>query len=154
MSKRDSRRMSVLLSLRRTREEEARAEFASARAEVDATEAHVRRLRALLDAHNAEARTAMLKGPKALTLYRQAAAELGAALLDANRRLGATRAEMERRRKLLHEAMRQRKAADVVKGKQLAEAAVRQYRSETKTADDMHAAHSAARAIGDAEMSQ
>jgi len=143
MKQSDQRRMSVLLGLRRRREDVARVAFESARVEAQAAEAQVQRLRSLLNAQNAAAREAMVHRPASMSLYRQAAAELTASLADANRLLAATRAELERRRKALHEAMQDRKAAESVNDKRVVQVAAQQYRLDTKAADDMHAARSA-----------
>lgn len=141
---RKEHRLSVLWRLRRQDEDSSRLEFESARSRVDAAETQVRRLRHLLEVHNAEARSAMQNDAAAMARYRASAAELAAALADTNRYLADARVELERQRAALEQAMRERKAADAVRRRSATAAAAAQQRAETHAADDLHASRLAA----------
>jgi flagellar export protein FliJ len=143
------RRLSVLWKVRRQGEDACRLAFESARSRAGAAEMQVRRLRNLLETHTAAARTAMLNDPAAMTRYRQSAAELGAALVDASRFLAEARLELERRRAELEEAVRQRKAAEAVRQRETAAEAAARNRQENRTSEDVHAARQAAQAAAE-----
>jgi flagellar export protein FliJ len=145
-ARRKERRLSVLWRLRRQDEDASRLAFESARSRVDAAETQVRRLRGLLEAHNTEARSAMVNDPAAMARYRASAAELTAALADATRYLAEARVEMEHQRSALEQTMRERKATDAVRRRSATAAASAQDRAETGAADDLHATRQAAAA--------
>jgi flagellar export protein FliJ len=144
---RQMRRLSVLWRLRRQDEDSARQAFESARSQADAAETHVRRLRHLLEAHNAEARSALSSDPPALARYRESAGQLTATLADAVRYLAEARVELERKRAELEQALRERKATDVVRQRSSAVAAQTQRRAETGAADDLHQTRAAGGAV-------
>ncbi len=137
-------RLSVLWKVRRQSEDACRMAFESARTQADSAEVYVRRLRNLLEVHTAEARSVMLNDPATMARYRQSAAELGAALVDATRFLAEARLKLERRRAELEEAMRQRKAAEALQQREATAAAAAQNRQENRTSEELHAARSAA----------
>ncbi|MCJ7545114.1 MAG: flagellar FliJ family protein, partial [Phycisphaerae bacterium] len=141
---RQERQLSVLWRLRRQDEDSARQAFESARSQVDAAETHVRRLRSLLEAHNAEARSALGSDPAALARYRESVGGLTAALADANRYLAEARVDLEHKRTALEQAMCERKGTDAARRRSAAAAASDQQRAETGAADDLHATRAAA----------
>lgn len=149
-SSRQERRLSVLWRLRRQDEDAARQAFESGRSQVDVAETQVRRLRNLLEAHNAEARSALSSDPAALARYRESAGELAAALADATRYLAEARVDLEQKRTVLEQAMRERKATDAVQRRSATAAANTQQRAESHAAEDLHATRAAAQAAGNA----
>ncbi len=143
---RKAHRLSVLWRLRSQDEDASSLAFEAARSQVDSAETQVRRLRSLLEAHNAEARSAMRNDPAAMARYRESAGQLAAALADANRYLGEARVNLEHKRTALEQAMRQRKATDTVRQRSAAAAADTKQRADTGAADDLHATRLGAQA--------
>lgn len=127
------------------REEIARQAFTDARQEVEAVESNIRHLQRALATQNERARRTLLDAREAasLTLYRRCVCDIACALAGEKRRLGQANEALSKYRDDLIEAMKQRKAMDLLVQRQLAIENMVHQREQGREADHLHNARMA-----------
>ena len=154
MSVKPEKRMTLLVGMRQRRERAVRQAFGAAQGKFHAADGEVKRLRGLLKRQDEQARSNLLGGaadPAAMEAYRQSIGEIRVALGEGTGRLEATRAELERRRAGLLEALRQRKVAENLRRRLEAKTATEAARREAKAGEDLYASRSASASMAEVE---
>lgn len=135
----------ILLRLRQQDEDRAAQSFAQAKAMVDAIRTRIGTLEGYMAIHNAQARSSLAAPVAAGSVasmgqYRQAIADIRAALADERARLAAAEDALVWRRAELTAAMKHRKAMGQLWDKLAAQRQAQQQMLEVKEADEQFAA--------------
>ncbi|MFA6134525.1 MAG: hypothetical protein WC869_10975 [Phycisphaerae bacterium] len=148
MKDKNHNRITLLVKLRRQREQAIRQALASAQERSRQVQAEQDAIQAQLMDENHLARLTLLasSGPAELASYRAAIGEIRRSLAGSSERLAKAREELALRQGQMVAAMRQRKVADSLRQRLAAQQEAQQARQEVKAGDDLHASRSLAAA--------